>query len=70
MAITPEDMEFLRAAFVTRDSCDNKMSLQDEKLDSLNIALREIHTDATITKRLVWGILGTAVTIAIKLIFG
>lgn len=70
MSIAPEDMEYLRAAFVTRDSCDNKMNIQEEKLDAMNISLQEIHTDSVTTKRLVWGILGTAVTIAVKLILG
>lgn len=63
-------MEYLRTVFVSRETCDTKMTTQDNKLDELSIALRELHVDALTTKRLVWGILGTAVTIAVKLIFG
>lgn len=70
LTLNGEDIEYLKTLFVSRETCDNKMTIQDDRFDALSGTLRELQVDATTTKRLVWGILGAAVTIAIKLIFG
>lgn len=68
--IPAEDMEYLRSVFITRDSCDNKMGLQNDKLDKLSMEMQELSAVHRVTNKLLWGVISALIPIVIKLLFG
>ena len=70
MTITPDDVEYLRTLFVTRDSCDVKNDQMQKDLTEIKITQTSIQTKQNMTLGILAAIGAAVLSIAIKLLFG
>lgn len=70
MNITPEDLEYLRTIFVSRESCEARNDQVQRDITEIKITQTSIQTKQNMTLGIL-GAIGVAVmSIAIKLLFG
>lgn len=70
MNITPEDIEYLRTVFVSRETCDTKNDQQEKEIIDLKMSITSIQTKLNMLLGIL-GAIGVAVlSIAVKLLFG
>ena len=70
MTITPEDVEYLRTIFITRDACDTKNDQMQKDITEIKITQTSIQTKQNMTLGILAAIGAAVLSIAIKLLFG
>ena len=70
MTITPDDVEYLKTIFVSRETCDTKNDQQERDIIELKMSITSIQTKLNMLLGIL-GAIGVAVlSIAVKLMFG
>lgn len=68
--ITEQEMELLKQMFVSRNECDNRATLNNEKFTRLEVGIAKIATKLTIITAIL-GCIGSAIlAVAVKMLFG
>ena len=70
MTITPEDIEYLKTFFVSRETCDNKNDQMQRDITEIKITQTQIQTKQNMTIGILAAIGAAVLSIAIKLLFG
>lgn len=68
--LTNEDVEFLKAIFVTKDSCDEKKHNSDEHIQKLEVTMAKIGTKLSVMIGILGAIGATMLTVVAKILFG
>ena len=70
MVITPDDVEYLRSIFVSKESCEARNEQVQKDITEIKITQMSIQTKQNMTLGIL-GAIGVAVlSIAIKMLFG
>ena len=70
MTITPEDLEYLRTIFVTRDACDKKNDRMEKDITEIKLNQASMNSTLKVVLWLAGAILVAILPIALKSLFG
>ena len=70
MTITPEDLEYLRTIFVTRDACDTKNDRMEKDITEIKLNQASMNSTLKVVLWLAGAILVAILPIALKSLFG
>ena len=67
---TSEELDFLKAIFVTKESCDEKKHSSNEHIQKLEVTMAKIGTKLSVMIGILGAIGATMLTLVAKILFG